>query len=276
MNNQSSPKERIEKLRSQVDDLRYRYHVLNDPNVTDVVYSSLMDELQNLEEKYPEYDSPISPTERIGGEPLESFEKVEHKVRQWSFSDVFSLEELKKWEKRVQKMWKKESSNAQPSVPSYCAELKIDGLKIILEYKDGEFVQATTRGDGRVGENVTENVKTIKSIPLKLKKPISCIVVGEVWMGKDELKKLNTIREKNKETPFANTRNASAGSIRQLDPKIAASRNLDCFIYDIDWIQMRNGKSRLVETEEREQKTEENSDKNSEVSLFSTNTITRA
>ena len=246
MKNQSI-KERIEKLRSQIDDLRYRYHVLNDPSVTDVVYSSLMDELRELEEKYPEYDSPTSPTKRIGGEPLEAFEKVEHKVRQWSFSDVFSLEELKKWDERVRKMWKKESPSFQSLIPSYCTELKIDGLKIILEYKKGEFVGAATRGDGRVGENVTENVKTIGSVPLKLKNPISCIVVGEVWMAKEELKKLNKKREASGEVPFANTRNASAGSIRQLDPKIAASRNLDAFIYDIDWMEMKSGEGEKEE-----------------------------
>jgi DNA ligase (NAD+) len=231
-----SIKERIEKLRVQIDDLRYRYHVLDDPSVTDVIYSSLMDELRDLEEKYPEYDSPTSPTKRIGGKPLDQFKKVKHKIRQWSFSDVFSYEELKKWEERVQKMWKKESLTQEKKYPSYCAELKIDGLKVIIEYQDGILIQASTRGDGQIGEDVTENVKTIGSIPFTLKKPISCIVVGEVWMAKDDLRMLNEKREASGEMPFANTRNASAGSIRQLDPKIAASRKLNAFIYDIDWI----------------------------------------
>ncbi|NCU41422.1 MAG: NAD-dependent DNA ligase LigA [Candidatus Moranbacteria bacterium] len=231
--------QRIEKLRTEIDDLRYRYHVLNDPSVTDEVYSSLMDELRLLEEQYPQYDSPISPTKRVGGVPIESFQKVEHRVRQWSFSDVFSLDELKKWDERVKKMWHKtqeKESNKDLSL-SYCTELKIDGLKIILEYEKGKLKQASTRGDGKVGEDVTENVKTIQSVPYTLTLPLSCIVVGEIWMAKSELARINKDREEKEEMPFANTRNAAAGSIRQLDPKIASSRKLDSFIYDIDWME---------------------------------------
>lgn len=231
--------QRIEKLRAEIDDLRYRYHVLNDPSVTDEVYSSLMDELRLLEERYPQYDSPTSPTKRVGGVPIEAFQKVEHKVRQWSFGDVFSLDELKKWDERVKKMWDKtqEKQNNKDLSLSYCTELKIDGLKIILEYEKGKLKQASTRGDGKVGEDVTENVKTIQSIPYVLSLPLSCIVVGEIWMAKGELARINKEREEKAEMPFANTRNAAAGSIRQLDPKIASSRKLDSFIYDIDWIE---------------------------------------
>ena len=236
---QKEQKERIEKLRIEIDDLRYRYHVLNDPSVTDEVYSSLMDELRLLEEQYPQYDSPTSPTKRVGGVPIEAFQKVEHKVRQWSFGDVFSLGELKKWDERVKKMWHKaqEKQNNEELSLSYCTELKIDGLKIILEYEKGKLKQASTRGDGKVGEDVTENVKTIQSIPYVLSSPLSCIVVGEIWMAKSELARINRERKEKEEMPFANTRNAAAGSIRQLDPKIASSRKLDSFIYDIDWIE---------------------------------------
>ena len=245
-----SVKRRIEKLREEIDRLRYRYHVEDDPTVTDEVYSSLLHELRGLEEAHPEFDSPTSPTKRIGGEPLEKFEKVEHRVRQWSFNDVFSLEELKKWEERGvnrlrftvngdQKKRGSENCHLSPVTCKldYCVELKIDGLKVILDYEDGELVRAATRGDGRVGENVTENVKTIASVPLALHKPVSCTVVGEVWLAKEELARSNIEREKNGETPFANTRNAAAGSIRQLDPKVAAGRKLDMFVYDVDWVE---------------------------------------
>lgn len=247
--------QRIEKLRTEIDDLRYRYHVLNDPSVTDEVYSSLMDELRLLEELYPQYDSPTSPTKRVGGVPIEAFQKVEHKVRQWSFGDVFSLCELKKWDERVKKMWNKtqEKHNNKELSLSYCTELKIDGLKIILEYEKGKLKQASTRGDGKVGEDVTENVKTIQSIPYVLSLPLSCIVVGEIWMAKGELARINKEREEKEEMPFANTRNAAAGSIRQLDPKIASSRKLDSFIYDIDWIEEGGEKSvSLPETQTEE------------------------
>lgn len=249
--------DRVEKLRAEIDRRRYEYHVLDKPQSEDTVYDSLMDELRGLEEQYPELRSNTSPTMRVGGKPLEKFRKVRHRVRQWSFSDVFSFEELKKWDGRIFKLWEKSDANTRmnacPKLPhrgrranaanekiQYCCELKIDGLKIILEYEDGKFVRAATRGDGVIGEDVTHNVRTIKSVPLELTAPVSMIAVGEVWLSKKELMRLNASREKNGEEPFANTRNAAAGSIRQLNPKIAAGRNLDCFVYDIDYFEMRN------------------------------------
>ena len=236
--NQKIPKDvkkRVEKLRNIINEHRYLYHVKDSPKVSDEVYDSLINELQNLEDVYPEIKSPISPTQRVGGEPLDYFEKVSHEVRQWSFDDVFSFDELKKWEEKIKRLIDKNESIKNETL-EYCCEIKIDGLKIILTYRKGEFVQGATRGDGKVGENVTQNLKTISSIPLVLNKKINIIAVGEAWISDSELERLNKLRKKNGELPFANTRNAAAGSIRQLDPKIAASRRLDAFIYDIDKI----------------------------------------
>ncbi len=237
-------KERIEKLRKEIDHHRYLYHVLDKPEITDEVYDSLMEELRQLEEKYPQFDSPVSPTKRIGGKPLDKFQKVKHKYKQWSFDDVFNFDELKQWEEKTIRLVKKlELANSQTKniieniFQGYDCELKIDGLKIILTYEKGILKQAATRGDGVIGENVTANVKTIQSIPLQLNYPVDLIAVGEVWMSRQELAKLNQRRKAKKEPLFANARNAAAGSIRQLDPKIAAQRHLSSFIYSIDEIK---------------------------------------
>jgi DNA ligase (NAD+) len=239
-------KSRIEKLRREVDRFRYEYHVLDRPEVSDEIFDSLMRELRQLEEKYPELKSPDSPSQRIGGKPLAKFEKVRHAHRQWSLDDAFSFEEVKKWEEKILRLLAKrqgstfplsdKSSNSSRSnlSPEYCAEIKIDGLKIVLTYKKGILAQAATRGDGVIGENVTEQVKTIQSVPLKLNEPIDITVVGEAWMKKSDLEKTNKAREKEGLPPFANSRNAAAGSIRQLDPKITAKRKLDSYIYDIE------------------------------------------
>lgn len=228
-------RDRVEKLTAEIDRLRVLYHVKDDPAVDDVVYSSLMDELRVLEEMYPEMKSASSPTQRIGGVPLDTFKKTRHKVRQWSFDDLFDFQGLKKWEEKIVRMMNKKDLGDLH--PEYCCEIKIDGLKVILTYENGQFVTAATRGDGVVGEDVTHNIKTIHSVPLALKYPIDLVVVGEVWLPNTELKRINYAREKNGEVKFANARNAAAGSIRQLDPQIAASRNLEVFIYDIDLLE---------------------------------------
>jgi DNA ligase (NAD+) len=240
--------ERYEKLAKTIDHYRYLYHVLDKPNITDESYDSLMQELIGIEENYPELRTPQSPSQRVGGAPLSEFKKVKHEVRQWSFDDCFSSVGLKKWDEKIHRMIEKEPSLSREKV-EYCCELKIDGLKIILSYKDGKFIQGATRGDGVIGEDVTSNLKTIKSIPLVLSKSTDIIVVGECWLSKNELKQINKEREKKGEQLFANTRNAAAGSIRQLDPKIASSRNLSSFIYDIDKIN-----DLLPETQDKELK----------------------
>lgn len=224
-------RKRADKLKLLIDDLRRRYHILDDPSVTDADYEPLMEELKMIEKKYPSLKTADSPTQRIGGAPLSKFEKVEHKKRQWSLEDAFSEEDLFDWEKRNQRILEKMGIKEKLD---YVAELKIDGLKIILDYEEGILVRGATRGDGKIGENVTENIKTIHSVPLKLKDPLTLTVVGECWLSKKELRRINSERKKEGQAEFANSRNAAAGSIRQLDPRIASKRKLDSFIYDVD------------------------------------------
>jgi DNA ligase (NAD+) len=224
---------RIEKLSAEINRLRHEYHVLDKPDVTDEVYDSLTAELRELEDQYPKLKLADSPTQRIGGKPLDKFVKVKHQTRQWSFDDVFSLAELRKWEEKILRMQDK-IPEIQKEKIEYVCEIKIDGLKMILTYADGIFVQGATRGDGIIGEDVTENLKTIQSVPLKLKKSLSGVFIGECFLSKTELNRINVERQNKSEALFANSRNAAAGSIRQLDPKIAASRKLDSFVYDID------------------------------------------
>jgi DNA ligase (NAD+) len=185
-----------------------------------------------LEKQFPEFVSPASPTQRVGAEPLKAFTKVRHANQQWSFDDIFDFEGLKAWDEKVRRMIEKTGIKNVPL--EYCCEMKIDGLKMILTYENGILVRGATRGDGSVGEDVTSNLRTIQSVPLELSDKVDAIVVGECWLSKKDLERINLQRKENGEAVFANTRNAAAGSIRQLDPRVAASRKLDCFIYDID------------------------------------------
>lgn len=223
---------RIEKLKETIDHHRVLYHTHDAPEISDEAYDSLIRELAGLEAQYPMVKDAHSPTERVGGEPLKEFVKVTHAVRQWSFDDVFDTNTLEKWNEKVGNFIKK--SGVDNEKVEYCCELKIDGLKVILTYEDGVLVRGATRGDGTVGEDVTENIKTIKDIPLTLKKKVSLIAIGEAWIGKSELVKINKEREKNGEPLYANTRNLAAGTLRQLDPKVVAGRNLHVFIYDVE------------------------------------------
>jgi DNA ligase (NAD+) len=229
-------KDRVKKLKELLEKHRYLYYVLDKPEISDEAYDSLMKELEEIESKNPDLITPDSPTQRVGGEPLKEFTKVNHAYQQWSFDDVFDFEELKKWQDKIRNFMDK--SGVSDEKLEYCCELKIDGLKIVLDYKDGLLVQGATRGDGIIGEDVTSNIKTINSIPLKLKRNIDIIVVGEAWISKKVLEIINKEREKNSEEKYANTRNLAAGSIRQLDPRITAGRRLDSFIYDIDMVSI--------------------------------------
>lgn len=229
-----APKEvqnRAIKLAEIINHHRHLYHTLDKPEISDTAYDSLVLELEKIESEYPELLTPDSPTLRVGGKPLESFEKVTHKVTQWSFNDAFSEDDIKEFDIRTRKFIKNETGN--DIIPQYVCELKIDGLKVVLEYEKGFLFRAATRGDGTIGENVTQNVRTIESVPLKLSKPINIIVEGEIFMSKTNLLRLNKEKSKNNEPLFANARNVAAGSIRQLDPKIVAKRKLDNFVYDI-------------------------------------------
>ncbi len=228
---------RILDLRKLLERHQYLYHVLDNPEIEDTVYDSFFQELLKLEERYPEYKDQNSPTKRVGGKVLDHFEKVKHEVRQWSFNNVFDLNELKDWEERNKNFLQK--INIIKNF-SYVAELKIDGLKVILTYKEGELVRAATRGDGEIGEDITENIRTIKSIPLKLKQKINITVMGEAWLERRELEKINKIQEENNLPKYANTRNLAAGTLRQLDTKIVAKRNLKVFAYDIEVVDSKN------------------------------------
>jgi DNA ligase (NAD+) len=223
--------ERARKLREVIDRYRYEYHVHDKEEISIEALDSLKHELSLLEEKYPTLITPDSPTQRVAGEPLPFFEKVAHKVLQWSFNDVFTQEEAKEFDRRVRRFLDKKLG--VEAEPTYTCELKIDGLKMILEYVDGYLSVAATRGDGVTGEDVTQNVRTIDSVPLRLQKDATVIVEGEVWISKKEFARLNKLRKAKGEPLFANPRNVAAGSIRQLDSRVAASRKLDSFVYDI-------------------------------------------
>ena len=216
---------RSAELRDELNQYAHEYYVQDQPSVEDFVYDKKYQELVEIETEYPDLITPESPTQRVGGIVLEGFEKVVHDIPLYSLNDVFSKEELIAFDKRVKK--------AVGHPVSYCCELKIDGLSISLKYEQGVFVQGATRGDGTVGENITENLKTVKSIPLRLKEPLSIEVRGECYMPKASFVKLNKQREEDGKEVFANPRNAAAGSLRQLDTRVAAKRNLSTFLYTL-------------------------------------------
>lgn len=220
---------RIKKLRLQINELRHKYHTQNDPAVTDDVYESLTRELISLEKEYPEFVVANSPINRVAGEPLPFFTKVEHSSRMLSLNDAFSHDDVYDWEKRNRKLLLSEEDL------TYFCELKLDGLAVSLTYKDGIFIQGATRGDGFVGEDVTMNLRMVDNVPLELSKKVKGIIIirGEIVMSKNVWNKLNIQNKKLGKTLFANTRNAAAGSLRQLDPQIAKDRHLDFFAYDI-------------------------------------------
>jgi DNA ligase (NAD+) len=225
--NAAEAKKRLQKLKEQIMDLRYRYHVENDPTVTDDVYESLIREAKAIEKDFPQHA--VTPEfDRVAGAPLDVFKKVTHASRMLSLNDVFSIEELQQWSARMEKL-------LGGLRHSYFAEVKLDGLAVALHYKEGKLVQAATRGDGFVGEDITQNAKMVRTIPLQLNAPFPPTVEirGEIIMRKNVLAKLNAIQEKNGKPPFANTRNAAAGSVRQLDPALVKERQLDFFAYDI-------------------------------------------
>lgn len=229
-------KERINKLREQVDEYRYRYHVLDDPMITDEIYDSLTRELRKLEEEYPEFLSPDSPTQRVGGKPLEKFKAVDHSSPMLSLNDVFTPDELRAWIERVHKLLPNQETF------EYHLDLKMDGLACALVYEDGVLIRGLTRGDGRVGEDVTQNIRTIKSIPLRLRKDSAVPpqyykgtleVRGEIMLYRKDFEKLNEERKKAGLPQFMNPRNTAAGTVRQLDPALVAARPLKFHAYGL-------------------------------------------
>lgn len=230
-------KNRIKELSDFLNYHNHKYYVLDDPEISDFEYDKALRELENLEEEYPEFKEPNSPTSRVGGVALEKFKQVEHAVPMESLQDAFSFDELRDFDRRVREKIEN---------PTYVPEHKIDGLSVSLEYVNGNFVRGSTRGNGLIGEDVTENLKTIRSIPMKLKTPIPFLEVrGEVFLSKENFMKLNTLREETEEPVFANPRNAAAGSLRQLDSKVTAQRNLDIFVFNIQQIEGKEITSHL-------------------------------
>ncbi|MBE7002013.1 MAG: NAD-dependent DNA ligase LigA [Ruminococcaceae bacterium] len=222
-------KERIKKLTEQLNQANHQYYVLDNPQMLDFEYDRLLRELENLEAEYPQFALPDSPTKRVGGEALSKFEKVTHLVPLMSLQDVFSLEELDDFLEKILQVY---------PITEFTVEPKIDGLSVALEYENGRFVRGATRGDGVIGEDVTENLKTIYSIPMTIPNaPAKLIVRGEVYMPKKSFEKLNAKQEEEGKPLFANPRNAAAGSLRQLDPKIAAKRGLDILVFNVQFAE---------------------------------------
>lgn len=226
--NKQEAKKRIEELREQTAYYAKKYYDEDNPEISDFEYDMLMVELRNLENKYPEFISKDSLTQKVGGTVKEGFEKVTHIVPLQSLQDVFDFESIYSFDEKMEQIAKENDTELK-----YVVETKIDGLSVALEYKKGKLVKGATRGNGQVGEDITENLKTIKSIPQELKEPIDIIVRGEVFIGTKEFEKLNEKRELEDEPLFANARNAAAGSLRQLDSSVAAQRPLDIFIFNV-------------------------------------------
>jgi len=247
--NKNQAQKRLNKLREEINQHRYRYNVLDKPIISDAVYDSLFHELTNIEEQYPDLITPDSPSQRVGAKPAEKFNKILHAKRMLSINDVFNFEELEKWQKRLIKLGAEKAIKES----GYFCELKMDGLAVSLKYQNGLFTQGATRGDGSVGEDVTQNLKTIKSIPLRINQQnniknnkisesflddnllnITNIEVrGEVFISKKDFEKLNRERQNEGLAKYANPRNIAAGSVRQLDSRVTAERDLDFFVYSI-------------------------------------------
>ena len=224
----------LEQAKKRVDELipllKYYTQMYFDDKqvVSDYEYDMLMKELKGIEKEYPELIREDSPTQKVGASIKKGFKKVTHEIPLQSLQDVFSFDEVRDFDERIKKAARENNTKLE-----YVVETKIDGLSAALEYKNGVFVRGATRGDGVVGEDVTENLKTIKTIPKKLKEPIDIVVRGEVFIGKEEFEKLNSERLVDEEEQFANARNAAAGSLRQLDSKITEKRPLDMYIFNV-------------------------------------------
>lgn len=237
-------KKRVEKLHDLLNQYSYEYYVQDNPSVPDSEYDKLLHELIEIEEKYPEFKSTDSPTVRVGGEAQSSFEKVNHDTPMLSLGNAFNEEDLRKFDQRIRD---------SIGEVEYMCELKIDGLAVSLKYENGRFVQGLTRGDGTTGEDITENLRTIHAIPLKIKEPLNFEVRGEAYMPRRSFIHLNNEKEQNGEQPFANPRNAAAGSLRQLDSKLAAKRKLSVFLYSVNDLTEFNATTQSEALEELDQ-----------------------
>ena len=224
-------REEMKQLRDYLNEQGYKYYVLDAPVIPDYEYDRLLRRLEDLEKEHPEEIVPDSPTQRVGGQTLEGFQQVRHDVPLESLQDVFSPEEVSEFTQRMEQAL---------GTVEYSVEPKVDGLSVALEYRNGEFYQGATRGDGRVGEDVTENLRTIRSIPMTLPEKLPRLIVrGEVYMARSVFEEINAQRELRGEALMANPRNAAAGSLRQLDPKIAAQRRLDIQVFNLQLAEGR-------------------------------------
>ena len=248
INNKMSEKEakkRIEELRKKTEYYAQKYYDDDNPEISDFEYDMLMVELRNLEKDFPEFISKDSLTQKVGGHVKEGFTKVTHEVPLQSLQDVFSIEEVKEFDERM----KKQAKENDIEEIKYVVETKIDGLSAALEYKEGKFIRGATRGNGLIGEDVTENLKTVKTIPMEIKDKINITVRGEVFISKKDFEEMNQEREENEEELFANARNAAAGSLRQLNSKVTAERPLDIYIFNVQKIEGKEFNSHFEELE---------------------------
>ena len=243
--NKTEAKKRIEELREKTEYYAKKYYDDDNPEISDFEYDMIMVELRNLEKKYPEFQSKESLTQKVGGHVKEGFKKVTHEVPLQSLQDVFSFEEIEEFDDRI----KKQAVENGIKEVKYVVETKIDGLSATLEYKNGKFVRGATRGNGLIGEDVTENLKTVKTIPMELNDKIDITVRGEVFISKKDFEEMNQEREENEEELFANARNAAAGSLRQLDSKITSKRPLDIYIFNVQKIEGKKFNSHFEELE---------------------------
>lgn len=243
--NKTEAKKRIEELREKTEYYAKKYYDDDNPEISDFEYDMIMVELRNLEKKYPEFQSKESLTQKVGGHVKEGFKKVTHEVPLQSLQDVFSFEEIDEFDDRI----KKQAVENGIKEVKYVVETKIDGLSAALEYKNGKFVRGATRGNGLIGEDVTENLKTVKTIPMELNDKIDITVRGEVFISKKDFEEMNQEREENEEELFANARNAAAGSLRQLDSKITSKRPLDIYIFNVQKIEGKKFNSHFEELE---------------------------
>ncbi len=229
-----SIQDQYKQLQQEIIHHSEQYHTHDNPEISDEAYDALVRELIHLEKQYPELVTTDTVTTRVGGKILDGFEKINHIVPQWSYDNVFNLDELEQWRQRNTKILIKDWENTKPT--EYIAELKIDGLKIVLTYQNGKLITGATRGDGAVGENVTENILQITSIPKTISDTRHMVIMGEIWIEKSELEKINIERAMLDLPAYANPRNLAAGTLRQLDTSIVAERNLQAFIYDVEFI----------------------------------------
>ncbi len=248
--NKKDAEKRIKSLRKEVQKHQTLYHTKDAPTISDEAYDALVKELSGLEKSFPEF-AKNSPTQKVGGKILEGFQKVKHTVPQWSYDNIFDFEELSAWEEKIKRFIEK-SGGLKDDTLDYIVELKIDGLKVVLTYDESKFVLGATRGDGEVGEDITENLKMVKNIPNSVKDKRNFVAVGEAWIKKTDLEKINKLRAKEGLPLYANPRNLAAGTLRQLDTGMVADRNLQTFVYDIEFPNLQADRKIKTHKEELE------------------------